>query len=92
MIIRTETGETMETLEQLFALKGLFYVHMETSSQNIYYQYNPDMGLWVEELSGIPNLVKEEDVVCRMVAMALLGKAKKIELSDTHKLYQYTVE
>lgn len=92
MIIRTETGETMETLEQLFALKGLFYAHIETSSQNIYYQYNPDMGLWVEELSGIPNFVKEEDVVCRMVAMALLGKAKKIELSDTHKLYQYTVE
>lgn len=92
MIIRTETGEIMETLEQLFALKGLFYVHMETSSQNIYYQYNPDMGLWNEEIFGIPNFVEKEDVVCRMVAMALLGKAKKIELSDTHKLYQYTVE
>lgn len=92
MIIRTENGEIMESFEQIFSLKGLFYVHMETSSQNIYYQHNPDMGLWTEELSGIPNLVKEEDVVCRMVAMALLGKAKKIELSDTHKLYQYTVE
>lgn len=33
MIIRTETGETMETLEQLFALKGLFYVRMETSAK-----------------------------------------------------------
>lgn len=89
MIIR----RAMETFEELFSLKGLFYVHMETSSSNIYYQYNPEMGLWVEEMSGIPtNFIKEEDVVCRMAAMAFLGKAKKIELYDTHKLYQYTVE
>lgn len=89
MIIR----RAMETFEELFSLKGLFYVHMETSSSNIYYQYNPEMGLWVEEMSGIPsNFVKEADAVCRMATMAFLGKAKKIELSDTHKLYQYTVE
>lgn len=83
----------METFEELFSLKGLFYVHMETSSSNICYQYNPEMGLWIEEMSGIPsNFVKETDAVIRMATMAFLGKAKKIELYDTHKLYQYTVE
>lgn len=86
-------GKNMEAFMELFSLKNLFYVRMETSSQNIYYQYDPYMELWVEEVQGIPNFINREDAICRMAAMAFLGKAKKIELYDTtHKLYQYTVE
>lgn len=82
----------MEAFMELFSLKNLFYVRMETSSQNIYYQYDPDMGLWVEEVHGIPNFINRDDAVYKMAAMALLAKAKKIELYDTaHKLYQYIV-